>query len=255
MSTPTAPSPRRPPMALFLNLAAPLYARWLARRHLDGVWAHGLDRAREALAAGPLILAPNHVAWWDGQLILVLNRALGVEGKFLVNADNVDRMSYLRHLGGIPIDRSSVSGSLAAMEEAAAWLDRPGRLLWIFPQGRYRPPSARPLELHRGVELLHRLSRAPVMPVGSVTGWRDLHLPAWALSFGPPISGRDRLLARLEEATIAELDRLERWFDHPDDSLEAVVPSVVVPYEDRFGSRFYLFFSDLFRWLRARLGG
>lgn len=239
----------RHPMALFLRTAAPLYATLLARRHLDGVWARGLDDLRAQLAKGPVILAPNHVGWFDGQLVLVLHRVLGVEGRFLVKADNVEKMSYLRLLGGIPIDPTSTSGSLAAMEEAAAWLDGPGKLLWIFPQGRFRPPSVRPLELQRGVELLHRISNAVIVPVGSMSAWRDLHLPAWGLSFGAPVSGRDRLLPRLEEALIAEIETLERWFDQPAsvEGVEAIVPSVVWPYEKGLGSRFYLLCADIFR--------
>ena len=53
---------------------------------------------------------------------------LGDRSIFLVKADNVEKMSYLRLMGGIPIDPTSTAGSLAAMEEAAAWLDGPGKL-------------------------------------------------------------------------------------------------------------------------------
>lgn len=249
---PAAPPPTRHPMGLFLRTAAPLYATWIARRHLDGVWARDLDRVREALARGPVILAANHVSWWDGQLLLVVNRYLGVEGRFLVKADSVAEMPYMRHLGGIPIDRSTASGALAGIEEAVEFLSGPGRLVWIFPQGELRPPSLRPLKLERGVELLHRLSKAPVIPFAWVSGWRLLHLPTWAIGVGEPLSGRERFLPRLEEALIGQIEGLERWIADPSSAaLEPVVPSVIVPFEDRFGARLYMFWARLFGWLRG----
>jgi 1-acyl-sn-glycerol-3-phosphate acyltransferase len=255
MSTwPAAPPPTRHPMGLFLRWFAPLYATWIARRHLDGVWARDLDRLREALAKGPVILAANHVSWWDGQLLLVLHRYLGVEGRFLIKADSVDEMPYIRHLGGIPIDRRSAAGALAGLEEAAAFLTGPGRLVWIFPQGELRPPHLRPLGLERGVELLHRISKAPVLPFAWVSGWRLLHLPTWAIAVGEPISGRERFLPRLEEALVQQIDALDRWLADPSTAaLEPVVPSVVVPFEDRFGAQLYTFVARMFGALRGLL--
>ena len=249
---PPAPAPTRAAMGLFLRHAAPLYATWLVRNHLDGLWGCGLDHLREALTRGPVILAANHVSWWDGQLVLAINRHLDVQARFLVKAESVEEMPYLRHLGAIPVDRSTASGSLASLEEAAAFLTGPGRLVWIFPQGELRPPALRPLELSRGVELLHRLSKAPIVPMAWTSGWRLLHLPAWALSIGPPLSGRDRLMARLEEALVTQLDLLDRWFLDPTSApLTPIVPSVVVPFERRFGAKIYLFFAGLLQRLRA----
>ena len=234
-------------MGLFLRRAAPLYAMWIARRHLDGVFVRGLESTRALLDQRPVILASTHSSWWDGQLLLVLFRALGVPAAFLVDASSVEEMSYLRKMGAIPIDAGSLTSSVAAMEEAAAVLSAPRRAVWIFPQGVLRPPDVRPLGLQRGVDLLARHSRAVVVPVAMVPGWRLLHLPSWAISFGAPLEpGRD-LMERLETALVAEIEELERFFDerHQDVSLEVLVPSVVVPFERRFGARVYLFFAEL----------
>lgn len=243
---PYVPPPTRHPMGLFLRRFAPLYAVWIARQNLDGVFAIGLDDVRRELEKGPVILAANHLSWWDGQIMLIVNRALGVDGRFFIVADRAQELSYLRHLGGITIDRVTVGGTIGGIEEAAAFLSGPGRLLWIFPQGRYRAPSLRPLGLERGVSLLHRMSGAVVIPTGMLTGWRDLHVPAWAIGFAAPVTGRDRFMERLEAAIVSQLESLELWFDTPGRApLPAIVPSVIVPFENRFGSRFYLFWARL----------
>lgn len=243
---PYVPPPTRHPMGLFLRRFAPLYAVWIARRSLDGVWATNLESVRERLAKGPVILAANHVSWWDGQIMLIVNRALGVDGRFFVVADRAQELSFLRHLGGITIDRVTVAGTLGGIEEAAEFLSGPGRLLWIFPQARYRPSSVRPLGLERGVSLLHRLSGAVVIPTGMVTGWRDLHVPAWTLSFGASVTGRERFMERLESEIIAQIETLDTWFDTKDrEPMPAIVRSVITPFEKRFGSRFYLFWAQV----------
>lgn len=240
-----------------LRLLSPRYAKLLAWRQLDGVWISGLDQVEPVIARGPVIFAANHVCWWDGQLMLVLLRRLGVDGKFLVNADNVDRMSFLEPLGGIALDRTTVSSTLSAMERGAAWLSGPRKSLWVFPQGRFRPEHVRPLGLQRGVGLLAKMTDAPVIPVAIHYGFLDNHLPACAIRLGAPIEGRDRLMDRVEASLTEQLDDLSNWFDTPErrHSLEPLVKSMVVPIERRLGARFYLAVVDLIGWARGRLSG
>jgi 1-acyl-sn-glycerol-3-phosphate acyltransferase len=244
-------------MHLFLRAAAPRYAMWIARRYLDGVFLHGEAELRDAIARGPVILATNHLGWWDGQLVLMLFRHLGLEpgvgGAFLIQAQSVREMSYLRHLGAIPVDRASLTTSLEGLEHAAAFLDGPGKVVWIFPQGRYRPSSVRPLGLERGVLLLSRMSGAPIVPGALVSGWRLNPVPSQVMSFGPPIDGRQRQAERLEAAICAEIDRAEAWIDAYADPppIGVVVPSVIKPFQDRLGSRIYLLFARALAWLRG----
>jgi 1-acyl-sn-glycerol-3-phosphate acyltransferase len=242
-------------MKLFLNTLAPAYAGWLARRFLDGVYVRNGEAIRALTQDEPVILAANHVCWWDGQIMLLIHRYLGVDARFLINQSSIDEMSFLGVLGGIGIDRSSISSTLAGLERSAAWLDAPKHSLWIFPQGRYRPAHVRPLELERGVRLLARMSGATIVPVGLTYQFLDSHLPSVVVSFGEPVRGRERLVQRLEEAITVELDAADVWFDTPERStLPAMVPSSVVPFEDRFGSRFYLFWARVFGWIRGLVG-
>jgi 1-acyl-sn-glycerol-3-phosphate acyltransferase len=243
-------------MHLFLQRASPVYARWLARRYLDGVYVKNLETVQAAVREGPVILAGNHVCWWDGQLLLVVQKALAVEGRFLVNQTSIDRLSFIAGIGGLGVDRSSVSATLASLERAASWVAAPGRALWIFPQGRYRPQSVRPLGLQKGVRVLAKLSGVPVVPVALSYHYLDQHLPAVVIAFGEPIVGQERLVERLDAALTAELDAAQAWFDDERRApLPALVPSAVVPFEDGIGSRIYLFFSRVFRAVRAGFGG
>lgn len=239
-----------------LRFASPWYARLLAWRQLDGVWIRGLENASYAAAEGPIILAANHVCWWDGQIMLILHQVLGLDAKFLVNADNVDRLSFLAPLGAIPLDRSTISTTMEAMETAARWLTGPRKSVWLFPQGRFRPTHVRPLGIHRGVAVLHKWSDgAPIVPVAMQYGYLDNHLPACAILIGEPLRGRERLAERLEEALTQQLDELTTWFDTPErrEEMAPFVRSMVVPIERRPGAMFYLYTSAAVRWLWRRV--
>lgn len=217
----------------------PLYGDWIMRRHLDGLWVQGMDEATALLREGPVIFAANHVAWWDGIVMLTLAPRMGADNRFLVATHNVDKLGYLEAFGGIGFDRSNTATMLEGMESAAGWLDRPGRSLWVYPQGRYRPAHLRPLDLQPGVRLLHRLSGAPIVPVTLNLEWFLAHLPACAVTFGAPIAGGRDVMQRLEAAMIDQLDEIDRWFDtdEPGPPFEAHVPSAVTSIEDGTASK------------------
>ncbi|MCH9667090.1 MAG: 1-acyl-sn-glycerol-3-phosphate acyltransferase [Actinomycetia bacterium] len=124
----------------FLRVARP-YARHRVARGLDGLWVAGLDRARATLADRPVLFASNHVAWWDALLLALLDEALGGTGWAVMDAVNLGKLPFLGWVGALPLDRSSPERSRECLRNSAALLDRPGRGVWIFPQG---PPTSAP---------------------------------------------------------------------------------------------------------------
>lgn len=191
---------------LALSLGRP-YLRWTAGRHLDGVFATGLDLARHALAEGPVLFAANHVSWWDGPLGVLADAETGAESLFLVDSANLAEVPFLRWFGAIDLDRSSPLAARHGLKQATRWLDRPGRAVWIYPQGRQRPAHVRPLEFQRGTDWIARKTEAQVIPVAIQTGWGDAHQPQVALSFGMPNP------VDLEAALVGQLSELDEFFD------------------------------------------
>ena len=55
-------TPQRSPW--FLRVTRP-YVRRRLSRGLDGFYADGVQEARETARRQPVILAANHVGWWD----------------------------------------------------------------------------------------------------------------------------------------------------------------------------------------------
>lgn len=170
----------------FLTIAR-RYARRRVSRGLDGLWVSGLDEARAALTDRPLIFAANHVAWWDVMLLVVLDEALGGLGWALMDAKNLRELPFLGWLGALPLDRSNPESSNQCLRSSVDLLDRPGRSLWIFPQGRQRPAHLRPLDLKYGLQAMHDHNPVDIVAVSLNYVFLERHRPAAIVRFAPPI--------------------------------------------------------------------
>ncbi|MFM7069335.1 MAG: lysophospholipid acyltransferase family protein, partial [Actinomycetes bacterium] len=134
-----------------------------AFRLLWKVTTEGLDHVPPA---GGAIIAPNHVAAIDSFFVpLVLPRRITYVGK----AEYLDdwKTKYLfPAMGMIPIDRSGGSASTAALDAAAAVLER-GELFGIYPEGTRTRDGC----LHRGHTGVARLALrtgAPIVPTAVI---------------------------------------------------------------------------------------
>lgn len=188
------------------------HARKLARSGLDGVFVEGLSPVSDALREGPVIFAANHVSWWDGLLVVMLNARLAADGWVLMDAKRLREHSFFAAFGAIPIGES-VRQELA---RAAGALDGPGRALWIFPQGQQRPEWTRPLGFRPGVAMLARCSGARVVPVALRYWMRESPRPRALIRFGAPMERPDA--AAVEAQVAALLDA-----PIPEDAAEALV--------------------------------
>ncbi len=141
------------------------------RKFLWRVHVEGLERLP---AAGPAILAPNHVSFLDSAfLMLTLPRRITFVGK----AEYMDSWKT-KHLfpamGMIPIDRTGGEASEAALSAAHGVLER-GELFGIFPEGT-RSRDGVLHKGHTGVARLALRAGCPIYPVG-IRGTREIQPP------------------------------------------------------------------------------
>lgn len=206
----TSPRGERRPWAVWL---ARRYTHYKAARALDGVRATGLAAAKARAAEGPLVIAANHVSFWDAFVMVLLDEALGTDGYVLMDKRSLDRLPFMGALGALPLDRSSRETAEADLAAAAALLDRPGRAVWIYPQGRQRPHHVRPLGYRRGVERLARASGAAVLPLALAYPFGDPPQPEAHARFGTPLDPKaPDLAAHIEAETASLLDAVDAAF-------------------------------------------
>lgn len=202
-SSSTVRSPRRP---WFLALAR-RYVRRTLRQKFDGVFISGLDEARAAIAARPMILAANHVCWWDAFVLVTLDEALGGGGHVVMDEQNLQRLPFFSALGAVPVTREGGARVRRHLERAAGLVKAPGSSLWFFPQGRQRAAHLRPLDFKPGLRVLARRSGADVLPVSLNYVWREAPVPTIVVTFHAPIPARsDDLLEAVEHVVVGGLD-------------------------------------------------
>lgn len=214
---------RRSPWVLSLARG---YVRRKLRRRFDGLWVEGLERARALSGSEPLIVAATHVACWDALLALQLDALLGTQSYALMDAEGLARYPFFAWLGALPLHRGPVKQTLQEMRGAGALLDRPGRALWIFPQGRQRPVHLRPFALQPGVLWLSRAAGARVLPLALSYAYREAFEPSIVASFGAPLpAGAPSLLRELEAQWSAALGRIDRFVERGEGDFLAALPS------------------------------
>ena len=196
------------------------FRRWFAghvagrmRGRFETVRVAGLDRLRVALAQGPVLVVSNHVSWWDPMLVLVLTeRIMPCDSFALMDAKNLTRLPFLGLIGGFGVDLTSAADGASVMRYAAKLLNAPGRLVWMFPQGRERPHTERPLGFRKGSAEIARVAKAVTVPLALRYEFMHTERPHLIVDVGEAFAperdvekGRDLHEQRVTEA-LARID-------------------------------------------------
>lgn len=195
--------------------------QWLARRYVarrlqrqfEDVRCFGLPHLRSVLKSQPVILACNHVAWWDPLILVQLDDKLGSDGYCLMDKENLSRLPFFSWLGAVPLDRSSPKAAYRDLHHSAELLNAPGRMLIVFPQGEQRPAHL-PLSFRPGVSALSERTRLPVHPVALRYDFRESERQVVHLSVGRALKRetaepRQHFAQRLEAVVMHEMERID----------------------------------------------
>ncbi len=178
------------------------FVRALLYRNLRrGLSALRVEGAGRITASQPLLLCANHVSFHDGLIVALLSRHLP-DARVLMRADQLRRAPLLRWAGATGVDDDALDGA-RALRFGARFLDRPGRALWLFPQGELRPQWARPLGFREGAGFIARRSGATLLPVSIHYEAGEREQPEAWVRIGPPTNA-----ASLEGAVEQGLDEI-----------------------------------------------
>lgn len=219
------------------NFVGELLVFWLGRRGLWKAFRAVRFRAAEQLPAAPaslnhpVIFYANHNTFWDGYLAhVVLRQVYGLEPYLMMDLRQMRKFWFFQWAGVFSVDRENGREAMRSLDYIAGELQkRPGRGLWIFPQGEIAPQERRPLGFQSGLaRLIRRTIGATysrngtcyVYPVAVRYEFFQGPQPEFLLSVGKAriFTGDEklephRLTAELEAALEAELDRLKADVD------------------------------------------
>jgi 1-acyl-sn-glycerol-3-phosphate acyltransferase len=209
---------------LILDPAIPLDSHFspLAVRAFEAFFRPWRDRRVRTLMAGlpadlpngvPLLLAANHVSWWDPFTLREVQRVLRPASPvFVVMLEReLARRPYFRRMGVVGIEPGSGASLRACIRQLRKHLDaRPDGVIVFFPQGRIWPSFRRPLGFHPGIGLLAReLAPLVVLPVALHVEPLNATRSTIFASAAEPIRVNGSIdAARVEAAVAGELDAL-----------------------------------------------
>ncbi|OJW00791.1 MAG: hypothetical protein BGO39_20350 [Chloroflexi bacterium 54-19] len=207
------------------NFLGELLVFWLGRR---GLWkafravrfrAAGQLPAPPAELPYPVIFYANHNTYWDGYLAhVVLRQVYGLEGYLMMDLRQMRKFRFFRWAGVFSVDRENGRSAMRSLDYIADELrKKPGRALWLFPQGEIAPQERRPLAFQGGLaRLIRRTGPCYVYPVAVRYEFFSQPQPEFLLSVGEArfFSGQEkpeprRLTAELEAALETELATLK----------------------------------------------
>lgn len=116
----------------------------------------------------PTIFYANHVSWWDGYMAFFLfDERWHTEGYLMMEEPQLRRYRFFQRCGCFSVDRHDGREAMRSVGYAANLLrSRPGRMVWIFPQGEIQPNDQRPLVTYTGAaHIARRAGRVRCVPV------------------------------------------------------------------------------------------
>jgi 1-acyl-sn-glycerol-3-phosphate acyltransferase len=165
------------------------------------------EGAENVPMSGPVLLAPNHLAWADIPLIAYpMKRVV----HYMAKIELFEKRflgGYIRQLGAFPVRRGE--GDREALRVAERVLSE-GKIVAVFPEG-HRSDNHALIEAHPGVALIAMRANAPIVPVaiwGSEDCFHGKYGP-WAptvhVRYGEPMTlgepGKKRSSDDLKRAT------------------------------------------------------
>jgi 1-acyl-sn-glycerol-3-phosphate acyltransferase len=176
------------------NFLGELLVFWICRSSL---WRS--FHSVKFLAAAPLVAPPsqldapvifyaNHNSWWDGYLAHLINQQVyGLDGYLMMDVRQLQRYSFFSWAGCFSVDQQDARSAVRSLDYITNELKaKPGRSLWIFPQGRILPQAQRPLDFHSGLaHLIKRLGTCYVYPVATRLEFLAEQYPDIFIEVGP----------------------------------------------------------------------
>ena len=189
------------------------------QRNMEQLYISNIEDIRSLASTQTIILAPNHVAYWDSCIYFILSHELSARSFVYVAQSTLRRLSFLRWCGAIPINTASTEQAVAQLRSAVTLNTDPTQF-WIFPQGEHRPTTS-PVRCKKGVQILASSVEACIVPVSIQYIYRDGEQPIAYVRFQPPLPS---------DATLSDVDQSLQeglqWITdaHVHKSVEAYTP-------------------------------
>lgn len=176
------------------------------------LWSHEPALPRDL----PILIYANHPSWWDGYMAFLLaDEHWRCAGYLMMEEAQLARYGFFRYCGVFSVDRGDPREAMRSVAYAATLLShRPGRVLWIFPQGEITPNDRRPLTTYSGAaHIAKRAASVRCLPMALRFEFLGEQRPEALIRLGPShvVAGDTDVKAlhhEMDQRLLAEVDQL-----------------------------------------------
>jgi 1-acyl-sn-glycerol-3-phosphate acyltransferase len=191
------------------------YNTRMLRKHFNSLRILGLEQIDALDRSRPIVIFGNHSCWWDGLVEFFLSRnVFRLEPFMMMDEEQMSRYRFFRWIGAFSVNRSVPREAAVSLRYAMSLFKKPGRVLWIYPQGVMRPNDARPLNFAPGLgRIAQELPGAQIMPIAHRYEFVREQRPDGFITLGPvqtlkEIPDAEDLTRELETALTRQVDDL-----------------------------------------------
>ena len=173
-----------------------LYVRRFIRKNFHAVRLLGGSDTNPFDKLGPVVVVANHASWWDPMVSIFLGHYFAKEWNHFapIEQDMLEKYDIFKKLGFFAVKKESARGLRQFMECGKRVLESDSSVLWMTPEGEFRDPRVRPVEIKKGLgHLLAKSPNARVVPLALEYVFWNERQPEVMLSFGEEVKweGKD----------------------------------------------------------------
>ena len=90
----------------------------------------GEDTLRNSSQSSPLLIACNHVAWWDPLVLLQLAAHFDWDAYCYMDAEQLKKLPFFAWVGAVPLRKDSFKNSWRDLMAAKELVKKPGQVLF-----------------------------------------------------------------------------------------------------------------------------
>jgi 1-acyl-sn-glycerol-3-phosphate acyltransferase len=158
-----------------------VYLRWTLKRSFHDIVVIG--DVPKLVEGVPVILAPNHISWWDGFFAYIVNRQLFRRTFYLLMLEKeLSKRPFFRALGCFSLSPGKTRQTFRYLSQLI--IDQPNALITYFPEGEIRTDVQEKLFVREGLRLLRTDHRVGILPTCFRIEPLNNRLPTVFIRFG-----------------------------------------------------------------------
>jgi 1-acyl-sn-glycerol-3-phosphate acyltransferase len=126
------------------------YAKWKINRHFHTVNILGNFQEKNL----PILIIANHVSWWDGIWVMLLNiRLLKRRFHFMMLNEQMKKLKVFNYVGGYSVQKKSKS-IMESLRYTIELLSNNKNMVLLFPQGEIQSLYTSSIQFERGIDYI-----------------------------------------------------------------------------------------------------